>query len=280
MFTKAAAGAVNTRGVPGRGKGVRFGRRGSRMSGLPEVFGELPVACLAEETETPGDGQVCALVTIAGNPALSNPNGGRLAKALASLEFMVSCDIYLNETTRHSHVVLPGLSPLESPHYRNLTTDTGGRTDRERQCGRRNRRADGARDPASSARAPQRCDSLTQMRPICRDRSCPRRSRSGAWSVAPAAETIVFKQPAWLQRGTSDGHSRMRDAAPASFAARGASWRSSNRLRLLTRSARRAVGTGLCGTIPGPATIRDTQVCADASRLCAGEGSAASSPHR
>ena len=67
MFTKAAAGTVNTRGVPGRGKGVRFGRRGSRMSGLPEVFGELPVACLAEETETPGDGQVCALVTIAGN---------------------------------------------------------------------------------------------------------------------------------------------------------------------------------------------------------------------
>jgi anaerobic selenocysteine-containing dehydrogenase len=117
MFTKAAAGAVNTRGVPGRGKGVRFGRRQSRVRGLPEVFGELPVACLAEEIETPGDGQIRALITIAGNPALSNPNGGRLAKALASLEFMVSCDIYLNETTRHANVILPGLSPLESPHY-------------------------------------------------------------------------------------------------------------------------------------------------------------------
>jgi anaerobic selenocysteine-containing dehydrogenase len=117
MFTKAAAGATNTRGVPGRGKGVRFGRRQSRVRGLPEVFGELPVACFAEEIETPGDGQIRALITIAGNPALSNPNGGRLAKALASLEFMVSCDIYLNETTRHANVILPGLSPLESPHY-------------------------------------------------------------------------------------------------------------------------------------------------------------------
>ena len=117
MFTKAAAGAVNTRGVPGRGKGVRFGRRASRVRGLPEVFGEMPVGCLAEEIETPGDGQIRALVTIAGNPALSNPNGGRLARALASLEFMVSCDIYLNETTRHAHVILPGLSPLESSHY-------------------------------------------------------------------------------------------------------------------------------------------------------------------
>jgi anaerobic selenocysteine-containing dehydrogenase len=117
MFTKAAVGAVNTRGVPGRGKGVRFGRRTSRVSNTPEVFGELPVACLAEEIETPGDGQIRALITIAGNPALSNPNGGRLAKALASLEFMVSCDIYLNETSRHAHVILPGLSPLEVPHY-------------------------------------------------------------------------------------------------------------------------------------------------------------------
>jgi anaerobic selenocysteine-containing dehydrogenase len=117
MFTKAAAGAANTRGTPGRGKGVRFGRRQSRVRGLPEVFGELPVACLAEEIETPGEGQIRALVTVAGNPALSNPNGGRLARALASLEFMVSCDLYLNETTRHAHVILPGLSPLEAPHY-------------------------------------------------------------------------------------------------------------------------------------------------------------------
>jgi anaerobic selenocysteine-containing dehydrogenase len=117
MFTKAAAGASNTRGTPGRGKGVRFGRRQSRVRGLPEVFGELPVGCLAEEIETPGDGQIRALVTVAGNPALSNPNASRLARALASLDFMVSFDIYLNETTRHAHVILPGLPALESPHY-------------------------------------------------------------------------------------------------------------------------------------------------------------------
>src|SRR5262245_48453173 len=70
MFTKAAAGAANTRGEPGRGKGVRFGRRASRVRGMPEVYGELPAACLAEEIETGGDSQVRALLTVAGNPVL------------------------------------------------------------------------------------------------------------------------------------------------------------------------------------------------------------------
>jgi anaerobic selenocysteine-containing dehydrogenase len=87
------------------------------VRGFPEVFGELPCACLAEEIETPGEGRVRALVTIAGNPALSTPDGARLGAALAGLDFMVSVDIYLNETTRHADVVLPSLSPLELPHY-------------------------------------------------------------------------------------------------------------------------------------------------------------------
>jgi anaerobic selenocysteine-containing dehydrogenase len=117
MFTRAAAGAANTRGTPGRGRGLRTGRRTSRVRGFPEMLGELPCACMAEEIETPGDGQVRALITVAGNPVLSTPNGARLAQALASLEFMVSLDIYLNETTRHAHVILPGLSPLEQSHY-------------------------------------------------------------------------------------------------------------------------------------------------------------------
>ncbi|MBX3028239.1 molybdopterin oxidoreductase family protein [bacterium] len=117
MFTRPASGAAHTRGTPGRGKGVRFGRRQSRVRGLPEIYGELPCACLAEEIETPGDGQVRALITVAGNPVLSNPNGGRLDAALSRLELMVSLDIYLNETTRHADVILPGLSPLEQPHY-------------------------------------------------------------------------------------------------------------------------------------------------------------------
>ena len=117
MFTRAAAGAANTRGAGGRGKGVRFGRRTSRVRQVPEVYGELPCACLAEEIETPGPGQVRALVTIAGNPVLSTPNGARLSAALDGLDFMVSLDIYLNETTRHADVILPGLSPLEQSHY-------------------------------------------------------------------------------------------------------------------------------------------------------------------
>lgn len=117
MFTRPATGAPHTRGTPGRGKGVRFGRRHSRVRQAPEVYGELPAACLAEEIETPGEGQVRALITIAGNPVLSTPNGARLDAALDRLDFMLSLDIFLNETSRHADVILPGLSPLEQSHY-------------------------------------------------------------------------------------------------------------------------------------------------------------------
>ena len=82
-----------------------------------EVFGELPVACLAEEIQTPGEGQVRALITVAGNPLLSTPNSDRLAAAMDELDFMVSVDIYLNETTRHADVILPSPSPLEKAHF-------------------------------------------------------------------------------------------------------------------------------------------------------------------
>ena len=117
MFTRAAAGSRTAHDGDGRGRGVRLGRWRSRVRGLDETYGELPVACLAEEIDTPGEGQVRALITLAGNPALSTPNSGRLARALESLDFMVSVDIYVNETTRHADVVLPGASPLEKPHY-------------------------------------------------------------------------------------------------------------------------------------------------------------------
>ncbi|HEX8742705.1 MAG TPA: molybdopterin oxidoreductase family protein [Thermoleophilaceae bacterium] len=117
MFTRAAAGQSNSQGAPGRGRGFTIGRWTSRVRGLPEVFGELPVACMAEEIETPGDGQVRALITVAGNPAVSTPNAGRLSAALEQLDFMVSFDVYVNETTRHADVILPGPSPLERSHY-------------------------------------------------------------------------------------------------------------------------------------------------------------------
>jgi anaerobic selenocysteine-containing dehydrogenase len=117
MFATPAAGAPNTRGEPGRGRGVAVGRWCSRVRGLGEIFGELPAACMAEEIDTPGPGQVRALITIAGNPARSVPNSGRLTAALESLELMVSIDPYLNETTRHADMILPVPSPLERPHY-------------------------------------------------------------------------------------------------------------------------------------------------------------------
>ena len=117
MFTRAAAGAANTRGTPGKGKGFQVGRWHTRVRGLPEALGEFPVACLAEEIDTPGEGQIRALFTFAGNPAVSTPNSGRLGRALDSLELMVSLDIYVNETTRHADVILPAPSALHRSHY-------------------------------------------------------------------------------------------------------------------------------------------------------------------
>jgi anaerobic selenocysteine-containing dehydrogenase len=117
MFPKGAAGHGNTAGTPGRGRGVKFGRWHTRVRGLAEVFGELPVACLAEEIDTPGEGQVRGLITLSGNPVVSTPNSGRLDQALEDLDFMVSVDVYVNETTRHADVILPGPSPLRRSHY-------------------------------------------------------------------------------------------------------------------------------------------------------------------
>ena len=117
LFAKSAGFAANNAGKPGVGKGVVTGRYKARVSGAPEVFGELPMGCLGEEIETPGAGQIKALITLAGNPVLCAPNGARLAKALEQLDFMLSVDIYVNETTRHADVILPGLSPLEEAHF-------------------------------------------------------------------------------------------------------------------------------------------------------------------
>ena len=111
MFTHPAVDVLK------RSRRGSYGRWKSRVRGLPEFSGELPVAALAEEILTPGPGQVRALVTSAGNPVLSTPNGAQLDRALAGLDFMVSVDFYLNETTRHAHLILPPTSPLEHDHY-------------------------------------------------------------------------------------------------------------------------------------------------------------------
>ena len=100
------------------GKGFATGRWHSRVRGFPEIFGQLPVALLAEEIDTPGEGRVRGLITFAGNPVLSTPNsGGRLDMALGQLDFMVSVDPYLNETTRHANVILPPTDPARVGHY-------------------------------------------------------------------------------------------------------------------------------------------------------------------
>ena len=109
--------AAHDRAGTGTGRGFATGRWTSRVRELPEVLGELPAAALAEEIETPGEGQIRALVTLGGNPSRSNPNSGRLDRALASLEFVVSVDPYLNETTRHADVILPPTDPAREAHY-------------------------------------------------------------------------------------------------------------------------------------------------------------------
>lgn len=115
MFTRPAIdlpGLAEAGGQTGS-----FNSRKSRVRKLPEFGGEFPVATLADEILVEGKGQVRALITIAGNPVLSTPNGKRLETALEKLDFMVAVDFYLNETTRHADIILPPTAPLEHGHY-------------------------------------------------------------------------------------------------------------------------------------------------------------------
>lgn len=111
MFTTPA---IDTLRYYGRGS---FARWTSRVRGLPEFGGELPTSTLADEILTGGPGQVKGLLTIAGNPVLSSPNGVKFEQALATLEYMVSIDFFINETTRFAHLILPPTGPLEHDHY-------------------------------------------------------------------------------------------------------------------------------------------------------------------
>lgn len=121
MFPRPAAWSLTVQPQPGLEGGLpEFGRWRTRVRGAKEVLGQVPVSCLAEEIATPGDGQIKALITVAGNPVLSTPAGDRLDEALPQLEAMIAVDCFLNETTRHADVILPGLSPLEQPHHDDL----------------------------------------------------------------------------------------------------------------------------------------------------------------
>jgi anaerobic selenocysteine-containing dehydrogenase len=112
MFTSPAFDLLQT----SKG-GEIFNRWQSRVRKLPEFMSELPVAALAEEILTDGEGQIKALITSCGNPVLSTPNGSQLDKALQNLDFMVSIDFYINETTQHADIILPPASNVESSHY-------------------------------------------------------------------------------------------------------------------------------------------------------------------
>jgi anaerobic selenocysteine-containing dehydrogenase len=117
---KPGGALVNDAVLPITGPGTSPGARGrwhSRVRGLPEFAGELPVSALCEEISTPGPGQIRALITSAGNPVLSTPDGVALDAALSGLDFMLSIDIYINESTRHADLILPPASFLTQDHY-------------------------------------------------------------------------------------------------------------------------------------------------------------------
>ncbi len=114
MFTKPAAEMVQLTALAGlQGSSNTF----QSKSGLPEFGGELPSSTMAEQIEQPGPDQIKAMFVIAGNPVVSSPNGQRLDKAFAALEFMVSVDAYINETSRHADIILPPSSQLEQSHF-------------------------------------------------------------------------------------------------------------------------------------------------------------------
>jgi anaerobic selenocysteine-containing dehydrogenase len=112
MYARPATLEVYRTGQP-----FQAGNFHSRVRGLPEALGELPAATLVDEIETPGEGQIRALITLAANPVLAAPNGPRLDRALEGLDFMVCVDPYLNETTKHANVILPPPRIMQMPHY-------------------------------------------------------------------------------------------------------------------------------------------------------------------
>ena len=111
MFTQPAADTL-----PHSGRG-NFARNHSRVRGLADFAGELPVSTLAEEILQPGEGQIRAMVLGAGNPVLTTPNGQQLDRAFASLDYMIAVDFYLTESTRHADLILPPVTALERDHY-------------------------------------------------------------------------------------------------------------------------------------------------------------------
>jgi anaerobic selenocysteine-containing dehydrogenase len=125
MFPRAATG--QTEPVPVPNPAMVYGENRSAVRGVPVIDGQMPVAVMAEEIDSAGEDRVRGFITVAGNPILSTPNGERLGKAFEQLEFMVSIDIYLNETTRYANIILPTTTHLEHSNYDFLFSTTSVR---------------------------------------------------------------------------------------------------------------------------------------------------------
>ena len=250
MFPRAAAGARNTQGEPGRGRGVKIGRWTSRVRGLPESFGELPVACLAEEIETPGDGQIRALITLAGNPARSTPNSGaarggaRVARLLRRVRPLPQRD----DAPRRRHpaaavaapalALRPRLLPAVGAQHRELLA--GRAPARARPAGRvahaaaagRRRRGPGAGRRRRRPR-PHAWRSRSSRREVTDPEAFAGRARAAGRSRAPARRDAPrrslrrSRSPTSRPPRTGSTSARSSRACPRSCARRAArsSWR-------------------------------------------------------
>ena len=238
MFTTPAVDLVG-RGVLSPGG---FGKRRTRVRGLPGFGGEFPVSALAEEITTPGEGQVRALLTIAGNPVSSTPAGHRLDEAIAGLDAMVAIDFYVNETTRHADVILPPTSPLERDHYDIVfhilavrdtarwspalfTPAPGAKHDWEiaRDLGTALLRARGGGLKARWSRATLETEARLRLTPR-RQLDALLRSSGARLSVAKLEKTVAGRRPRTAQAPPARAavHAREADRPPADRGGRGA----------------------------------------------------------
>ena len=255
MFTTPAVDPLPLAGAARLRRRLRALARAA-CRGKPEFGGELPVTALAEEIETPGDGQIRALITSAGNPVLSAPGGPRLETALGQLDFMVSIDPYLNETTRHAHVILPPTSPLERSHYdlalnafavRNVAKYSPPLFERARRraprLGDLPRAVDAARrrpPPVGARGSPSACSASSAPRRSSTSRCAPART---AVAVAKALARQAARAPArHRSRPARAAAARpARHAGPARCTSRRRS--TSRDLPRLERAARRRTAT-------------------------------------
>ena len=290
MFPRAAAWSVTVQPIPGLEDGApEFGRYRTRVRGAKEVLGQVPVSCLAEEIATPGEGQIKALITVAGNPVLSTPAGHKLDEVLPSLDAMIAVDLWLNETTRHADVILPAPSPLEQPHHDDLILNFAINSIANYSppvfalAGPGPARGVGDPDPADRAvhrharrgrrRRRHRRRVLRLHGVHCRARRC-RRSASTTSAAGPSASSTSPCAPGRSATATAriPTASRWRSSRPSPTASTSGRWCRRSPRFSAQRTARSGWPRSTCSTTcpgsPNASTAHPTSWCWSAGDTC------------